>query len=168
MTQLFDVPEDLLEFGGQDWYPVGDYEFEIDESYVNDLGEDEEGNPFSGYVSSDGAELSLRVKDFVPLNGENPPPSENVGQFVRICLEDNGMTYIEVDPTDSEYKQLAKGKRRLVAIARALGEIPSDEFVDQLREGKFKGARIGATFQEWKMGDRKGSFPKKFFAANSF
>ena len=65
------------------------------------------------------------------------------------------------------FAQLAKGKRRLVAIAQAIGETPSDSFVEGLRTGDFNGQTLTATFQEWKMGDRKGSFPKKFGASTT-
>lgn len=167
-STLFDVPEEMLEFGGNEWYPVGRFEFAIREVYVNDLGSDEEGEPYDGYASTEGKEVSLRLTDFVPLNGEPEPPSTEVGMFLRICLEDDGIDYLEVDPTDKDHKNLAKGKRRLVALARALGEVPSSDFVDALCDGGYNGKLAGAEFQEWKMGDRKGGFPKKFFAASSF
>lgn len=165
---LFDVPEEMLEFGGTEWYPKGDYEFSIREVYVNPLGSDEDGNPYDGYASTEGEEMSLRLTDFVPLNGGPEAPSTEVSQFLRITLEDDGLSYYEVDPSDADHKNLAKGKRRLVALAKALGEVPSTEFVDALKSGGFNNSRVGATFQEWKMGDRKGGFPKKFFAASTF
>ena len=83
---LFDVPEDALEFGGNEWYPVGTYEFQIREVYINDLGSDDDGEPYDGYASTEGKELSLRLTDFVPLDGGTEPPSTEVGQFLRICL----------------------------------------------------------------------------------
>lgn len=165
---LFDVPEDALEFGGNEWYPIGTYEFQIREVYMNDLGSDDDGEPYDGYASTEGKELSLRLTDFVPLDGGTEPPSTEVGQFLRICLEDDALDYLSVDLTDKDHRNLAKGKRRLVAIARALGEIPSTEFVEALSEGGFNGKGMGADFKEWKMGDNKGGFPKRFFAASSF
>jgi len=168
MSQLFDVPEELLEFGGNEWYPRGNYEFSIRSVYLNPLGSDDDGDPYDGYVTTEGEELSLRLTDFSPLGNEPEPPSPEVGQFLRICLEDGDQNYLVVDPADKDYKNLAKGKRRLVALARALGEVPSTEFVDALKSGGYNNKRVGATFQEWKMGDKKGGFPKKFFAASTF
>ena len=168
MTHTFDVPEEMLEFGGNEWYPNGDYEFNIREVYLNELGSDDDGDPYDGYASTEGKELSLRLTDFTPLDGGTEPPSTEVGQFLRICLEDDGLDYLDVDPTDKDHKNLAKGKRRLVALAKAMGEVPSTDFVDSLADGGYNNSRVGATFQEWKMGDKKGGFPKRFFAASSF
>ncbi len=168
--RVFEVPEEALEFGGgTDWYPTGEYEFTIAEVYTNTLGETDEGEPFQGFVTSDGEQLSVQINNFVPLNGAEDPPSELVSQFIRICTKDGDQDYVTVDPADKDFKQLAKGKRRLVAIAQAIGETPSDSFVEGLRTGDFNGQTLTATFQEWKMGKgtdaRKGSFPKKFGAS---
>jgi len=165
-NRVFDVPEELLEFGGgTDWYPTGEYEFTIAEVYTNTLGETEDGEPFRGFVTSDGEQLSVQINNFTPLNGADEPPSELISQFIRICTRDGDQDYVTIDPGDKDFAQLSKGKRRLKAIANSIGETADDNFVDGLRAGDFNGQTLTATFQEWKMGDRKGSFPKKFGAS---
>ena len=172
MTQVFDVPEDMLEFGGTDWYPVGEYQFQIAEVTTFPLGEDKEGNPFDGFMTSEGEQVSLQLNNFQPLGQGDAPPSELVSQFLRICTQDGDQNYITVDPSDQDFKQLAKGKRRLVAIARTLNETPSDEFVEQLTAGAHNSRQLCAEFVRWEMKRKdgttgKGSYPKRFWAATT-
>ena len=166
---LFNIPEELLEFGGSDWYPIGEYEGEIEEVYSNDLAEDDDGNPYQGFQTSDGEQLSLQFGGFTPLAGaEEAPGNDKV--FVKVCLKDGSMDVHTVDAKDKDYQQLAKGKRRLAALAQALGYEGSDavEFVDDLRNGAFNGKRFGIKWQKWTQGKgdnkRSGAFPAKFFA----
>lgn len=163
MSLLPHVSDDLLDFGGSDWYPLGDWSFKILEIYENDLGMQPDGSPFRGFQTTDGEQISLRIGEFQPLGGQESPPGNNM-QFIKICLRDGAKDITTVDPADREYRELAKGLRKAVAIARVLGEEPSMEFVEALRKGDFNDRRrIGATFVEWRANNSKGSYPKKFF-----
>jgi len=175
--RVFSVPEEDLEFGGgTDWYPIGQYGFTIQDVYPNDLGQTEDGEPFQGFMTTDGEQLSVLMSHFIPLNGGEEPPSEAIGTFLRITTRDGDQDYVTVDPRDSEFEQLAKGKRRLAAIAAAIGETPSDNFVDALRTGQLNGKKLNANFQKWTFPEQKdktgivirekreGSFPTKFWA----
>ena len=150
------VSDDQLEFGSESWYPVGDYEMTIQAVYENALGQTADGKPFNGYQTTDGEQISLQVGDFLPINGSTSPPGNNKA-FIKICLRDGTMDITQVDPSDRTYKQLAQGLRKVHAIANALGEEPSVEFVKALADGQFKDARLGATWQKWSNNGNSGS-----------
>jgi hypothetical protein len=160
---LPEVTDSQLEFGGDNWYPVGEYEMVIQEVYENPLGQTSDGRPFNGYQTTDGEQLSLQVGDFVPINGSNGPPGNNK-QFVRICLRDGSKDITSVDPDDTGYRQLAQGLRKIHAIAKALGEEPTMDFVKALGDGQFNGRRVGAKWQKWERNGKKGAFVHKYFS----
>lgn len=155
--------------GGTDWYPVGEYQFTIQDVYTNTLGQTDKGEPFAGFMTIKGEQLSIQMSNFIPLNGGEDPPSQLVSQFLRITTKDGDQDYVTVDPKDQDFEQLAKGKRRLAAIATVLNETPSDGFVNALRDGDLNGTTLSANFRKWKMGKgdeaREGSFPTKFWAS---
>jgi hypothetical protein len=157
------VSDDQLEFGSDSWYPVGEYEMVIQTVYENPLGQTSDGKPFNGYQTTDGEQISLQVGDFTPLNGSVSAPGNNKA-FIKICLRDGDMDITQVDPSDRTYRQLAQGLRKIHALANALGEDASVEFVKALAEGHFNGTKVGASWQKWSNNGKSGSFVKKFFA----
>lgn len=168
-NRLFDVSDEDLEFGGTDWYPIGEYGCTIRNVYENELGQTEEGEPFNGFATTDGSQLSIQFDNFIPLNAEPTPPTEKVSAFVRICTRDGDQDYVSIDANDKTYSKLATGKKRLVALARALGETPSDQFVADLQSGAYNGTNLTVNWKEWTIGKgddiKKGSFPIKFAAS---
>ena len=176
--RVFSVPEEDLEFGGgADWYPIGDYEFTIQDVYPNPLGQTEDGEPFRGFMTTDGEQLSIQASNFIPLNGAPDPPSQLVSTFIRITIRDGDQDYVTVDPKDADFDQLAKGKRKLAAIAAAIGETPNDSFVNALRDGDLNGTHLAASFRKWTFPEQtdksgtvirekiEGSWPTKFWAS---
>ena len=117
MSLFDDVTPEQMEFGGgNDWFPTGDYEFTIQDTFDGTLGETADGEPFEGFVTSDGEQLSILVGDFVPVNGGPNPPGNNTA-FIRITLRDGDTTIHEVAADDKTLTQLAKSRRRLAALA---------------------------------------------------
>ena len=155
------VTDSQLEFGGDNWFPVGEYEMTIQEVYENPLGQTSEGRPFNGFQTTDGEQISLQVGDFVPTNGATNPPGNNK-QFIRVCLRDGGKDITTIDPDDTTYRQLAQGLRKVHALAKALGEEPTMDFVKALSEGHFNGRTIAARWQKWERNGKKGAFVHKF------
>lgn len=164
MGLFSDVTTDMLEFGGgADWYPKGDYEVALDKVYTQDLPSSPEGEPYRGYVTTEGEQVSIQFGDFTPNNGADAPPGNNKA-FLKIVLRDGEMGVVNVDPKDENYTELAKGKRRLASLAEAL-EVTYDDpqdFIDDLKAGVFNGSRLMSTWVRWARGGREGSYPSKF------
>lgn len=173
--RLFSMAEEEEEIGGGDrWYPkTGDYEFTIEDVFSNPLGSTEDGEPFRGFATTEGEQLSIQMSNFTALNGAEEPPSPFAGDFLNICTKDGDQDYVTVDHADETFKKLAQGKKRLHGIARALGETPSDKFVNDLRDGSLNGSVLRATFQESSIKDGdgnvtwKGSWTRKFWASST-
>ena len=171
--RVFSVPEEEQEIGGGErWYPkTGDYEFTIQDVFSDPLGTTEDGEPFRGFATTEGENLVIQMSNFIALNGAEEPPSVFAGDRLRICTQDGDQDYVTVDSSDEIFKKLAQGKRRLHGIARALGETPSDKFVNALRDGDLNGSKLRATFQESSIKDDdgnvtwKGSWTRKFWAS---
>jgi len=173
--RLFSVAEEEEEIGGgTNWYPkTGDYEFTIQGVYSNPLGQTDEGEPFRGFATTEGEQLGIDMNNFIALNGAEEPPDSSANDILNICTKDGDEDYVTVDASDAIFSKLATGKKRLHGIARALGETPSDKFVNDLREGLLNGSTLRATFQESEIKDGdgnitwKGSWTRKFWASTT-
>ena len=161
-----DVSKDMMEFGGggSDWYPVGTYEVTLDEVRLQDLPETDDGEPWKGYATADGEQLSIQFGNFVPTEGAKDPPGNNK-MFLKVLLRDGAMKVMDVAPKDPDYYELGKGKRRLASLADAL-QIPDTvtpvEFIEGLKNGEYNGSVVGSRWQKWARGNKEGSYPAKF------
>ena len=165
---VFGVPEEMEEVGGGgDWLPKGNYQFTIADIYEQALKGDDNGDPYKGFATTEGEQISIRVNELVALNGEDPAPSETSSTFIKLTLSDGDQTFVTVDPSSETHDKLAKSKRRLVALAHALGETPSEGFVQSLRDGDFNDRKACADFRIWKMGDNEGNWTAKFWESST-
>lgn len=165
-----DVTTDMMEFGGgADWYPKGEYEVVIEAIHMQDLPSTNDDEPFRGYVTTEGEQLSVQFGEFTAVNGADAPPGNNK-MFLKVVLADGVMDVYEVEPKDDLYVELAKGKRRLASLAAALDvtEGSAQDFVTDLRNGVYNGSRLGSNWVRWTRGNPKsddfkqGSYPSKF------
>jgi len=152
MADIF-VPQDLLTIeGGSDFVPdTGDWQMTLEEIHEAELPSDEAGNPFQGYVTTDGEQINLQFGTLQPMNGQEGP-SGNQKFFVRLTLRDGDedITTIDVADAKTSYNKLRSSTRRLASLAPALGQTFSTEFVDFLRQGQFKDRQVIATLQKTK------------------
>ncbi len=164
---VFGVPEEMEDLGGGgDWLPKGDYQFTIAAITEFPLGDDD-GEPFIGFATTEGEQISVRVNELVPLNGADPAPSETSSTFIKLVLVDGDETFVTVDPSSETHDKLAKSKRRLVGLAHALGETPSEGFVQSLRDGDFDGQSACADFRIWKTPTNTGNWTARFWASTT-
>jgi hypothetical protein len=164
MGLFADVTTDMMEFGGgAEWYPKGTYEVTIEQVHIQDLPSSPEGLPYNGYVTTEGEQLSIQFGNFTAINGAESPPGNNK-MFLKLVLSDGDLMVFDVPPRDDLYVELAKSKRRLAAIADALGvdNVTPDEFVSNLRSGKYDGCVMGSNWALWRRGDKHGAYPSKF------
>ena len=159
MADIFVPQEDRVIEGGSDWVPdTGDWQMTLEEVYEAELPSDENGNPYQGYVTTDGEQINLQFGSLQPLNGQEGP-SGNQKFFVRMTLRDGDEDITTIDTKDkqSEYSKLRTSKVRLASLAHeGFGANFSTEFVDFLRQGEFKDRQVIADLQ--KMKTSSGSF----------
>lgn len=151
MPEIF-VPQELLTIeGGSDWIPdSGDWQMKLEEIYESELPSDENGEPFQGYVTSDGEQINLQFGTLQPMNGQADPPGNNKF-FVRITLRDGDEDITTLDVSEAtDYRNLRTSIRRLASLAPALGTTFSTEFVEYLRSGQFKDKAVIADLQKGK------------------
>ncbi len=163
---VFSVPEEQEKIGGGgDWLPKGDYQFTIADIFEQPLKGDEDGNPYPGFATTEGEQISILVNELVALNGAEVAPSDGSSTFIRLTLSDGNETYVTVDPSSETHDKLAKSKRRLVGLAKALGVTPSEGFVQSLRDGDFDGQSACADFRIWKTATNTGNWTASFWAS---
>jgi hypothetical protein len=152
MADIF-VPQDLLTIeGGSDFIPdSGDWQMRLEEVYEAELPSDDDGNPYQGYVTTDGEQINLQFGTLQPMNGQTGPPGNNKF-FVRITLRDGEEDITTLDVTDkqTDYRNLRTSIRRLASLAPAMGQTFSTEFVEYLRQGEFKDKAVIADLQKGK------------------
>jgi hypothetical protein len=151
------VPQDesFFEVGGAagDFQPAaGPWQMTLEAIYEQDLPSDDQGEPFRGYVTTEGRIISVQFGDLVPLDGQ--PDAGNFKFFQKFCLVDGevDITSGEAQTEGTEYQQVNKGLRRLGSLAPALGQTLSTEFVDALTSGLYNNRQVGVI-----VGARKGA-----------
>ena len=165
MGLFSDVTPDMLEFGGgAEWYPKGEYEVTLEQVHIQDLPSGADGQPWNGYVTTEGEQLSVQLGNFSPTKGAEAPPGNNK-MFLKLVLSDGDLMVFDVPPRDDQYVELAKSKRRLASLAEALS-VPNDvtpqQFLSDLRSGAYDNSVVGSTWALWRRGDKHGAYPAKF------
>ena len=150
MAEIF-VPQELLTIeGGSDFIPdSGPWQMVLEQVYEAELPSDENGDPFQGYVTTDGEQVNLQFGTLQPMNGQEGPPGNNKF-FVRMTLRDGDedITTLDVADSKTDYRNLRTSVRRLASLSLALGQNFSTEFVENLRSGEFKDRAVIADLQK--------------------